>query len=119
MKKETNIYLTRHGETEWNIEHRIQGNQNSPLTPKGIRQAHEVKESMESCSIDFAYVSPLQRARDTIDIILEDREIAPVALDNLREISLGPWEGKTREETAITHPEQHSAFWGEPALFNL
>ena len=70
MFLETNIFLVRHGETEWNKLNRLQGNQDSPLTKNGIKQAHEVKKSLEQYVIDKAYVSPLKRARDTIDIIL-------------------------------------------------
>lgn len=119
MKKETNIFLVRHGETEWNLQQKLQGNQDSPLTPNGIQQAQEAKAALEPYSIDHAYVSPLQRARDTMTIVLEERSLAPIVSKNLREIHLGPWEGKTRKETASTHPDQYLAFWEKPNLFNL
>jgi broad specificity phosphatase PhoE len=69
--------------------------------------------------IDEAYVSPLKRARDTMEIILKDRELEAVITDNLREINLGPWEGKTRKETALSHPDEYMAFWEKPDAFNL
>lgn len=119
MILETNIFLVRHGETEWNKQNRLQGNQDSPLTASGKKQAIEVKKSLGQYVIDRAYASPLKRARDTIEIILEDRELEVVILDNLREINLGPWEGKTREETALSHPDQHLAFWENPDSFSL
>ena len=71
---ETNIYLVRHGETEWNQQERLQGNQNSPLTIIGKQQAYDVKKSLDQYEIHQAYVSPLKRARDTLDIILKDRK---------------------------------------------
>ena len=119
MIQETNIFLARHGETEWNLQQRLQGHKDSPLTPNGIQQAQEIKNALEPYSIDLAYVSPLQRARDTIRIVLKDRELIPIVSENLREISIGPWEGKTRKETAFTHPDQYLAFWEKPNLFNL
>ena len=119
MLLETNIFLVRHGETEWNKKNRLQGNQDSPLTLMGVKQAREVKKSLEQYKIDKAYVSPLKRARDTMEIILKDRELEAVITDNLREINLGPWEGKTRRETALSHPDEYMAFWKRPDSFNL
>jgi len=119
MALETKIFLVRHGETEWNMQNRLQGNKDSPLTPGGIQQALEVKKSLEQFTIDHAYVSPLKRAKDTMRIILNDREVEVAIKDNLREINLGPWEGKTRQETALSHPDEYMAFWERPDLFNL
>ena len=119
MPQETRIFLVRHGETEWNLQNRLQGNKDSPLTPDGIQQALGVKKSLEQFTIDHAYVSPLKRARDTIEIILKDRKVAVAIKDNLREINLGPWEGKTRQETALSHPDEYLAFWKKPDLFHL
>jgi len=119
MPLETKVFLVRHGETEWNKENRLQGNKDSPLTASGIKQAYEVKKSLEQFAIDYAYVSPLKRARDTLEIILEDRALESTIRDNLREINLGPWEGKTRQETALSHPDEYLAFWKEPDNFNL
>ena len=84
MFLKTNIFLVRHGETEWNRQGRLQGSQNSALTPNGIQQAHQVKKSLEPYSIDFAYVSPLQRARDTIEIILKNRKLEAVIVKKRR-----------------------------------
>jgi len=119
MPLETRIFLVRHGETEWNLQNRLQGNKDSPLTPDGIQQALGVKRSLEQFTIDHAYVSPLKRARDTMEIILKDRNVAVAIKDNLREINLGPWEGKTRQETALSHPDEYLAFWKKPDLFHL
>lgn len=119
MVQETNIFLVRHGETEWNRQQRLQGHQNSPLTANGVKQAKEVRKALETYSLDFAYVSPLQRARDTIEIVLADRGIDPVVSEHLSELNLGPWEGKTRKEAALSHPVQYSAFLERPHFFNL
>lgn len=119
MPLETRIFLVRHGETEWNLQNRLQGNKDSPLTPDGIQQALGVRRALEQFKIDYAYVSPLKRARDTMEIILKDRAVEVAVKDNLREINLGPWEGKTRQETALSHPEEYLAFWESPDLFQL
>lgn len=119
MSLETNIFLIRHGETEWNEQDRLQGSQDSPLTSHGVIQAREAKSSLEKYTIDQAYVSPLKRAGDTLEIILEGRKLAAVVRDSLREMNLGPWEGKTRDESAKSHPTEYIAFWEEPGSFSL
>ena len=119
MSVETNILLVRHGETQWNKESRLQGNKNSSLTPRGVAQANEAKSALEQYVFDRAYVSPLGRARETMEIILGGRDLSADIADNLREINLGPWEGKMLGETALSHPNAHRAFWQKPDLFNL
>ena len=119
MCKETNIFLVRHGETEWNQQNRLQRHQNSPLTVIWKQLAYDVKKSLDQYEIHQAYVSPLKRARDTLDIILKDRKLEVIISNNLREINLGPWEGRTREETAQSHPDEYKMFWGEPDAFVL
>ncbi|WP_410506509.1 histidine phosphatase family protein [Marinomonas sp. GJ51-6] len=62
MSSVTNLFLVRHGQTEWNKEHRLQGHKNSPLTQKGKEQALNTKHALQDYEIHKAYVSPLQRA---------------------------------------------------------
>lgn len=109
------IWLVRHGETEWNLEKRHQGHLDSPLTDRGLRQAAALGEGLRTAfatdQIDQVLTSPLGRARDTADRLAGTLEINPssiVADDRLREISWGKWDGLTPEE--IDH-----AFPGERA----
>ena len=115
----TNILLVRHGQTEWNQQNRIQGHQDSPLTELGKQQAKKVKQLLNKFEIQQAYVSPMQRARDTAKIILNGSSLKAKVLKDIGEINLGPWEGKTREETALSHPVEHNSFWHKPDIFNL
>ncbi len=115
----TNILLVRHGQTEWNQQSRIQGHQDSPLTELGKQQAITVKQLLNKFEIQQAYVSPMQRARDTAAIILNGSQLKATVLKDIGEINLGPWEGKTREETALSHPVEHKSFWYQPDTFNL
>ena len=119
MTTETKIYLVRHGETEWNKQKRLQGHKDSPLTPNGIAQAYKTKKLLDELPIDHAYVSPLNRARSTIAIILEGRPLKVVVRPNLKEINLGAWEGKIRSETELSHPDEYLAFWKKPDAFKL
>lgn len=119
MTTQTTIILVRHGETEWNVLNKLQGHKNSPLTLNGKRQAVYVKETLSSHKIDSAYTSPLKRAVDTAEIILNGRNIEAKKINNLKEIRLGPWEGKTKEATQQSHPEEHDNFWNKPHRFSL
>ncbi len=117
--QQTNIFLVRHGQTEWNRQHRIQGHQDSPLTPLGKQQAEQTRKALSQFDIQQAFVSPLKRAQDSAEIILQGRSLQSTTLTDLREIRLGPWEGKTRSETVLSHPEEHNSFWHSPDSFAL
>ncbi|QQZ59329.1 histidine phosphatase family protein [Paenibacillus sonchi] len=52
------LYLTRHGETEWNVVHRMQGFEDSPLTALGVRQAESLKTVLDAVPLDIVYTSP-------------------------------------------------------------
>ena len=103
------VYLLRHGETEWNQAGRIQGQLNSELTDLGRRQAEAqaaILDSFNSHGID-RFCSPLQRARSTADIAFQG---CPYTVDQrLMEISCGKWEGLTLAEGAILHPKLSAA----------
>ena len=111
--------MVRHGQTEWNKEHRLQGHKDSPLTALGKEQAIQTRISLQDYDIHKAYVSPLQRAQDTLALIIDQKAIDTVISDNLKEINLGPWEGKTKQATAQSDPEQYRFFWQEQNKFNL
>ena len=63
------LYVTRHGQTQYNIEVRICGRANVRLTEKGISQAHELAQSMQDTDVDLIISSPLVRAKETADIV--------------------------------------------------
>ena len=94
------ILLVRHGETEWNRERRIQGRFDSPLTERGVAQAHAigrlVQKLPEAASARIV-ASPLGRARRTAELICEHLAVESELLidDRLREISAGSWDGLT------------------------
>ena len=90
MKK---IYLIRHGESEWNILKKIQGQKDIPLTKKGIQQAKLVGKRLMDENINKIYSSDLKRAYDTAKIIGDYIKIEPVYTKGFREINFGIWEG--------------------------
>ncbi|WP_084134878.1 histidine phosphatase family protein [Paenibacillus harenae] len=113
----TTLYLTRHGETEWNVEGKLQGHKDSPLTIWGRRQAIWLGTSLKDIEFDAIYSSASQRACHTAEIIRDKRKIHISSCDSLMEINLGSWEGKRRAEIESSFPDEHKAFWNDPHLY--
>jgi probable phosphoglycerate mutase len=103
------ILLARHGETEWNLERRFQGRFDSPLTKRGIAQAHAIGRLLaglpEAASAPIV-ASPQDRARRTAEIIRDELGASGrVGIDKrLREHSLGAWDGLTYREVEARCP---------------
>lgn len=102
MSKYPELYILRHGETEWNAEGRMQGALNSPLTAVGRQQAGRqgaILRSIDLTGFDIIS-SPQGRAFETAAIALA-RQVNHVHTDPaLREIGVGTWAGKLRSELA-------------------
>jgi len=97
----TTVYITRHGQTLWNIDYRFQGQKDSELTEKGINQAKLLSERMKDVHIDCIYASPLKRTVETAKVIRGDRNIEIIKEDGFRELSFGDYEGRTKEELVL------------------
>lgn len=105
------LYYVRHGETDWNVERRLQGRHDIPLNPNGRAQAARcgdilrdlfVRDGKTATDLDFV-ASPLGRARVTMELMRGRLGLDPqtYAIDErLIEISFGTWEGKTLTEMA-------------------
>lgn len=111
------MYLTRHGETEWNIENRLQGWKNSPLTAKGQRYAEKLGQHLQDIPFQAVYSSPSERAFQTAQLICDGRT-TPIQTDaRLKEIHMGEWEGKTHDFLKQNDLEAYTAFWETPHLY--
>ncbi len=101
----TKIYLTRHGETEWNRQYRFQGHKNSDLTDKGILAAELLADRIEEINIDCIISSPLMRAYNTAEIVRGSKDIEIIKNDGLKEINLGDFEGLSYMDIKRETPE--------------
>ncbi len=108
------LYITRHGETEWNVEGRMQGWMNSELTEKGIKNAEALGKQLESTEFKVIYSSTSERAVHTAELIRGSRRISIITDENLREINLGELEGKLKDEYTDSDRQQLDTFWNRP-----
>lgn len=94
--EETTLYLVRHGQTEYNRQHRVQGRRiDSALNATGRRQAQALSERFADVAVDAFYVSTLRRTRQTAEIIARRHPSASVHyLEDLEEMSWGAYEGR-------------------------
>jgi probable phosphoglycerate mutase len=111
------IYLTRHGQTEWNLKGKMQGWKNSDLTEKGIGNAQSLGRSLKDIDFDKIYSSSAGRTLETSKHIRGDREIEIIADDRLIEMGFGIWEGMEHEEVKKIYAQQHKNFWEAPHLY--
>jgi probable phosphoglycerate mutase len=100
----TRFIVVRHGETRWNVEQRIQGNGDSPLTPRGLAQADAIAERLANEPFDALVSSDLGRAMQTAQRIARRTGHTVVPDARLRERHFGDGEGLTYAEIDRLHP---------------
>ena len=88
------IYLMRHGETDWNVERRMQGRSDIPLNETGLAQARRAAAGMRALPIDRIFSSPLIRASQTAQAVAEGRGLTVERDERLIEMGFGDLEGR-------------------------
>ena len=109
--------ITRHGETEWNKEGKMQGWRNSNLTQKGVENAEKLGNSLKNIEFEYIYCSPLGRAVETAKYIRGNKDTRIILIEYLKELSFGSWEGIENSEIEELYPEQYFNFWNKPHLY--
>ena len=108
------LVLVRHGESQWNLENRFTGWIDIPLTEKGREEARRAAEKIRDIHFDRAYTSVLQRATESLDIILQviGQQGIPVAYDRaLNERHYGDLQGLNKAETAEKFGKKQVHLW--------
>ena len=82
------LYIMRHGKTDWNIQHKLQGHTDIPLNEEGRQMAKQAREDYLNIPIDICYCSPLIRARETAELVLQGRNIPILCDDRLMELRI-------------------------------
>jgi broad specificity phosphatase PhoE len=88
------LYIARHGETDWNLQHRLQGWTDIPLDETGRKQAVALAESLKGVHIDAIYSSTLSRSRETAQTVA-GKTMTVKSLDGLRERNYGHFQGSS------------------------
>lgn len=114
--KKTKIYIIRHGESEWNILNKVQGQEDTNLTDRGKKQAMKAAERLVDEDIDIIYSSDLKRAYETAKTIGDKLNLEVNKLSGIREINFGVWQGldlatieeKYKEDYILWRTEPHN-----------
>lgn len=91
------ILVTRHGQTNWNLLKKIQGKSDIELNNTGVEQAKIIKNKLKEEQIDLIICSPLIRARQTADIINEEKQIPIIIDERISERFFGLLEGENSD----------------------
>ena len=114
MKK---LLLVRHGQTDWNVQGRYQGQSGAGLNATGIAQAHRAAEVLTTMRGAAIYSSDQQRALQTAQVISDHCGFPLVVEPCFREICLGDWEGLLGVDIERSHPDLIEQRRREPRTF--
>lgn len=108
------LWLVRHGQTDWNVEGRYQGQADMPLNSTGLEQVKRTAQKLEKIRFDSLFSSDLLRTRQTAEA-LSCRLGLEVNLDKrLREINLGEWQGQLFTDIREKYPDEIAARRADP-----
>ena len=98
-----NVYVLRHGQTDYNLKGKFQGQSNNSINENGVKQVKEIKQELENVTFDLVFSSPLKRAIQTAKIVTD----LDIIIDNrLIERNFGKLEGKSSIENYETRIEE-------------
>lgn len=115
----TKVVFIRHGQTEWNIAGRFQGQSDIELTDEGKQQAKLLAEHFPVERIDAVYSSDLQRAMFTAKAVADKFGLTVQPEKAFRELSFGDYEGLTYKEIAERDSKCLECFWTRPDLLHF
>lgn len=99
-----NIFVVRHGETDFNKEGRYLGRTDEPLNSLGISQAKEIAKKTKGLNVEIIYCSPLKRAVQTARFIAKSCSCEIIVKECFIERSIGDYEGLTKDEAKNKYP---------------
>ncbi len=114
----TRVYLVRHGATELSAEDRFAGAIDVLLSDQGRDQARRLGARLASEPLSAVYASPMKRTLETAKLIAEPHALPVQAVDGLREIAHGRWEGMTRQDVEREFAEEYARYEHDPFSFS-
>lgn len=109
--KVTELFVFRHGETDWNVERRFQGHTDIPLNAQGRQQAAVLRNILERCQPEILLTSDLVRAKVTAEIVNEKLQVPLIESRELRECVIGDPEGMQREKVIEMYGAEACERW--------
>lgn len=110
------VYVVRHGKTDWNKECRFQGAKDIPINEEGRQAAQILSDRLANVNFDMFFSSPLCRAFETAEIIRGERKVEIIKTEQIKEISFGSFEGLPFDDWMNTdHPRKY--FFTEPGKY--
>jgi probable phosphoglycerate mutase len=114
------IYLIRHGKIQQeDDQRRYIGQADLPLTEEGVKQARHLQKRFERAEIAAIFCSDLERSIHTARTIAGARDLPVIPRRDLREVSMGAWEGCTFGEIARRFPEEFKARGGDIVFYRV
>ena len=111
------LFLVRHGETDWNIERRLQGQVDIQLNEFGRKLAVKTGMELSNISFDVCFTSPLKRAKETAELILDGKAVPIIDDERIIEMAFADWEGKHCSKERWEVPDSFQKFFDDPANF--
>ncbi len=115
----TKLILIRHGQTEWNVLGRYQGQTDVALSPLGIEQAEKLAAHFPVDKIEAVYASDLKRAMKTAECVAARFGLPVHPCPELRELNFGDWEGLTYDEIVAKWPDALQNFFQHPDILKI
>jgi probable phosphoglycerate mutase len=113
----TRVYLVRHGATTLSSEDRFAGETDVDLSDTGRAQLRMLAERLSREPLSAVYASPMRRTLESARILAGPHGLPVVPVPELREISHGRWEKKTRREVEALWPEEYASWDADPYTF--
>ena len=115
----TRVILIRHGETEWNLLGKYQGQTDILLSEKGREQGRLLAKHFPFDKLDAIYASDLSRAVETADFVAKKFGLKVIPDIAFREMNFGDWEGLTYEEIVLKYPKGMNHFLTRPDILQV
>ena len=107
------LIFIRHGQTDWNVQGKIQGSYDSELNATGIEQAMSLSEKLFNLNYKFSkiYSSPQKRALKTAEILSKSSNVDYISVKDLQEMNMGKWEGLSWKEVEEQYPNEYKEWY--------
>lgn len=111
------LYMVRHGETDWNKARKIQGQVDILLNEFGRHLAIETGKGLKDVSFELCISSPLLRAVETAELILDKKDVPVITDKRIMEMAFGVWEGRCCSEEGWDLPQEFRDFFEAPERY--